>query len=131
MPNEPSPIGNEKRRLAGLALSVEVVLLVLLGVGGFGLGTGFATLIGHLTNAVPERYAPDISGVATTALQIGGAIGVAAFGSLYLAPHRTVPGQPLLHRDQPHPRRRAARRHSGLPDHPPTPRTRHQTPAAI
>lgn len=63
----------------------DFLLLVLLAAGGFGLGTGFATLIGHLTNAVPEGYAPDISGVATTALQIGGAIGVAAFGSLYLA----------------------------------------------
>jgi MFS family permease len=43
------------------------------------------TLIGHLTDAVPGRYAPDISGVAATTLQIGGAIGVAGFGSIYLA----------------------------------------------
>jgi hypothetical protein len=62
-----------------------VLLGVLLALGGLGLGTGFATLIGHLTDAVPGRYAPDISGVATTTLQIGGAIGVAGFGSIYLA----------------------------------------------
>jgi predicted MFS family arabinose efflux permease len=61
------------------------LLAVLLGAGGLGLGTGFATLLGRLTNAVPADYAPDISGVTTTTLQIGGAIAVAAFGTLYLA----------------------------------------------
>ncbi len=92
--------GNLLLAVAYLAISAvthggrpnDIVLLVLLAVGGFGLGTGFVTLIGHLTNAVPEGYAPDISGVATTALQIGGAIGVAAFGSLYLD-LATQPGQ--------------------------------------
>jgi MFS family permease len=62
----------------------ETLFLVLLGVGGLGLGTGFNTLIAHLTSAVPSRYSPDISGVSTTTLQIGGAIGVAAFGTVYL-----------------------------------------------
>ncbi len=67
-----------------------VVFVLLLGVGGFGLGINFAALIGHLTNIVPTGYAPDISGVITTTLQVGGAIGVAGLGSLYfaLAPHR-------------------------------------------
>ncbi len=63
---------------------IGLVLLVLLALGGLGLGTGFAALVGHLTNAVPPRNAPDISGVATTTLQIGGALGVAGFGSVYL-----------------------------------------------
>jgi MFS family permease len=63
----------------------DALLAVLLAIGGLGLGTGFATLIAHLTDAVPSRYAPDISGVSTTTLQIGGAIGVVAFGSIYLA----------------------------------------------
>jgi MFS family permease len=63
----------------------DVVLAVLLALGGFGLGTGFAVMIGYLASAVPKQYAPDISGVSTTGLQIGGAIGVAAFGSLYLS----------------------------------------------
>jgi EmrB/QacA subfamily drug resistance transporter len=63
----------------------ELLLMTLLGVGGLGLGVQFSALIGHLTKTVPNEYAPDISGVSTTAIQIGGAIGVAAFGTLYLS----------------------------------------------
>jgi MFS family permease len=62
----------------------EALLVPLLGVGGLGLGILFSAVIAHLTKAVPIEYAPDISGVSTTAIQIGGAIGVAAFGTLYL-----------------------------------------------
>jgi hypothetical protein len=62
----------------------EALLPALLGVGGLGLGSGFNALIAHLTGAVPSRYAADISGVSTTTLQIGGAVGVAAFGTVYL-----------------------------------------------
>jgi MFS family permease len=64
---------------------VQALLVVLLGVGGLGLGIQFSALIRHLTTAVPAEYAADISGVSTTALQIGAAIGVAAFGALYLS----------------------------------------------
>jgi MFS family permease len=63
----------------------EPLLVVLLGLGGLGLGIQFSALIGHLTTVVPADYAPDISGVSTTTLQIGAAIGVAAFGTLYLS----------------------------------------------
>jgi MFS family permease len=63
----------------------NLLLTVLLGSGGLGLGLQFSTLIGHLTTTVPGDYAPDISGVATTAMQIGGALSVAAFGTLYLS----------------------------------------------
>jgi MFS family permease len=69
----------------------EVLLLALLGVGGFGLGTNFSSILVHLTAAATPRYAADISGVFTTGLQIAGAIGVAAFGSLYLS-RTTHPG---------------------------------------
>lgn len=62
----------------------DTVLIVLLAAGGLGLGTQFNSLIGHLTNAVPHRYAPDISGASSTILQISGTLGVAAFGTLYL-----------------------------------------------
>jgi MFS family permease len=62
----------------------EALLVPLLGVGGLGLGILFSAVIAHLTKAIPIEYAPDISGVSTTAIQIGGAIGVAAFGTLYL-----------------------------------------------
>jgi uncharacterized membrane protein YfcA len=37
-----------------------------------------------MTAAVLPRYAPDISGVSSTLIQIGGSIGVAAIGALYL-----------------------------------------------
>ncbi|MDQ2761409.1 MAG: MFS transporter [Actinomycetota bacterium] len=63
----------------------EALLVVVLGAGGLGLGIQFSALLGHLTNAVPAEYAPDISGVTTTGIQIGGAIGVAALGTLYLS----------------------------------------------
>jgi MFS family permease len=62
----------------------EALLLVILAAGGLGLGVQFSALIAHLSNAVPPRYAPDISGVSTTLIQIGGTVGVAAFGTLYL-----------------------------------------------
>jgi MFS family permease len=62
----------------------EVLLSVLFAAGGLGLGTQFSALVGHLTGVVPPDYAPDISGVSTTMMQIGGAIGVATFGTLYL-----------------------------------------------
>jgi hypothetical protein len=62
----------------------ESLLVVVLGVGGLGLGTQFSAMIAHLTNAVSERHAPDISGVTTTVMQIAGALGVAVFGTAYL-----------------------------------------------
>jgi EmrB/QacA subfamily drug resistance transporter len=62
----------------------EVILSVLLGFGGFGLGLQFSALIGHITRIVPADYAADVSGVTTTTTQIGGAVAVAAFGTLYL-----------------------------------------------
>ena len=62
----------------------EGPLIVLLALGGLGLGINFSAIIGHLTRTVPPGYAPDISGVSSTTAAIGGAIGVAAFGTLYL-----------------------------------------------
>jgi len=67
----------------------EALLVVLLSLGGLGLGVQFSALIGHLTTAVPSDYAADISGVSTTGMQIGGAVAVAAFGTLYLGHHPT------------------------------------------
>jgi predicted MFS family arabinose efflux permease len=63
----------------------NLLLVALLACGGLGLGTQFATLMGHIMGAVPARFAPDISGVTSTTTQVGGALGVAGFGSLYLA----------------------------------------------
>ncbi len=63
----------------------DALLLVLLAVGGFGLGVQFSTLIGTVMNAVETRFAADISGVSSTFSQLGGAVGVAGIGSLYLS----------------------------------------------
>ena len=63
----------------------NLLLVALLAGGGLGLGTQFATMMGHIMGAVPARFAPDISGVTSTTTQVGGALGVAGFGSLYLA----------------------------------------------
>ena len=63
----------------------EALLVVLRGAGGLGLGTQFSALIVHLTNAVSEGYAHDISGVTTTTTTIAGAIAIAAFGTAYLS----------------------------------------------
>jgi MFS family permease len=63
----------------------EALLIPLLAFGGFGLGIQFSGLIAHATASVPSDYAPDISGVTTTTTQIGAAVGVAAFGTLFLS----------------------------------------------
>jgi MFS family permease len=62
----------------------DALLIILLGFGGLGLGTTFSAMLGHLTTAATPRYAPDISGVFTTSLQVAGAVGVATFGTAYL-----------------------------------------------
>jgi MFS family permease len=63
----------------------DALLVPLFAVGGLGLGINFAALTGRLTGAVSARHAPDISGVSATLMSIGGSVGVAALGSLYLA----------------------------------------------
>jgi EmrB/QacA subfamily drug resistance transporter len=69
----------------------ELPLLFSLAVGGFGLGVLFSALMTHITDLVPADYAADISGVSTTVAETGGVLGVAAFGTLYLAQnHVTV-----------------------------------------
>jgi MFS family permease len=63
----------------------EGLLVVGLAAGGLGLGLQFSSLIARVADAVPPRYAPDISGVSTTMITIGGSLGIAAFGTLYLS----------------------------------------------
>jgi MFS family permease len=83
-----SPCGYVLLAAAYLGIGVlrpdGALLVILLGFGGLGLGIGFAALLGHLTSVVAPRHAAEISGVSTTTTQIGGAIGVAAAGGLYL-----------------------------------------------
>jgi MFS family permease len=70
---------------AYFGISAGHALPVLLALGGLGLGTGFAPMLAHVTNSVDAQFAPDISGVSATLIQIGGAIAVAGFGSIYLS----------------------------------------------
>jgi hypothetical protein len=72
-----------------------VLLAPLFGLGGLGLGVEFAAQAGRLTAAVEPRYAADISGASSTLIQVGGAIGVAAVGALYLAGTRGT-GSPAI-----------------------------------
>jgi MFS family permease len=61
------------------------LLMVLLGCGGFGMGIGITASIRLLTAAAPVRYAPDMSGLITTAAQIAGVFGIAIFGTVYFS----------------------------------------------
>jgi MFS family permease len=72
---------------AGLAAgpTSAVVLVAMLGVGGLGFGAVFSGSLAQLTGAVGARHAPDISGLFNTASRVGGVVGVAAFGTLYLS----------------------------------------------
>jgi len=60
-------------------------LVVVLGCGGLGMGVGFSSLIGELTTEVERDLAPDLSGVVSTNSEVFSAVGVATFGTLYLA----------------------------------------------
>jgi MFS family permease len=59
-------------------------LQVCLVVTGSGLALAFSPLITHALVRVPVTAAADASGLLTTAIQLGQAVGVAAFGSLFL-----------------------------------------------
>jgi MFS family permease len=58
------------------------VVLVLLGAS---LAAGFSPLVTHSLMHVPVAEAADASGLLTTALQLGQAVGVAVFGSVFLS----------------------------------------------
>jgi len=68
----------------GLTGARGTAMVVLLGLGGFGLGIGFTAQLGRLTSALPARYAPDVSGLVNTTAQLSAVVGVATFGTLYL-----------------------------------------------
>lgn len=65
--------------------SSGTVLFILLGFGGLGLGIGITADIRQMTAAVDSRYAPDMSGLITTAAQTCGVIGIATFGTVYFS----------------------------------------------
>ncbi|MFF8031640.1 MFS transporter [Streptomyces sp. NPDC016626] len=59
-------------------------LIILLGIGGIGYGAAFSGTLAHLTESVEARHASDVSGLFNTTLQVGGTLGVAVFGTVYL-----------------------------------------------
>jgi len=67
-----------------LGADSTVALVALLLVGGLGYGASFSGTLASLTESVEIRHAPEVSGIFNTTLQIGGTLGVAAFGTLYL-----------------------------------------------
>jgi MFS family permease len=74
--------------ISGAVLTGHLPTLLLAAAflpGGFGLGLLFTGLIGHLTGAASREHASDISGMTATTSQIGGSLGVAGFGTLYLS----------------------------------------------
>jgi EmrB/QacA subfamily drug resistance transporter len=60
------------------------LLQVTLIVTGASLALGFSPLVTHALVRVPLRQAADASGLLTTTIQLGQAVGVATFGSLFL-----------------------------------------------
>lgn len=84
---------------AGLLLgdTSGTLLMVLLGVAGLGLGTGFTGVLSHLTNSVSGGHAADISGLFNTITRSGGVIGTAVFGTLYLALARDPGSEQAVH----------------------------------
>jgi hypothetical protein len=83
-----APIGSVVLAAGFLAIAVGAgdgtPLMLVLAVGGLGYGAAFSGTLNHLTSIVSDRHAADVSGLFNTVLQIGGAIGVAAFGTVYL-----------------------------------------------
>jgi hypothetical protein len=75
------------------------LLQLALVVTGAALALGFSPLVTHALVRVPQSQAADASGLLTTTIQLGQAVGVATFGSLFLtldsAPGPTVSGHAL------------------------------------
>jgi MFS family permease len=62
----------------------EPALQVALIVTGAALALGFSPLVTYSLVRVPPHHAADASGLLTTTIQLGQAVGVATFGSLFL-----------------------------------------------
>ena len=88
-----TPVGVGVAALAEIALGLDLrtgtgggpLLPVVLLVLGAALGTGYSPLVTHALARVPLADAADASGLLTTVLQLGQVIGIASFGSLFLA----------------------------------------------
>jgi MFS family permease len=87
-----APLGCGVAVLGYLAVALDLrsgghggpLLQVALVVTGAALALAFSPLVTHSLVRVPLRHAADASGLLTTTIQLGQAIGVATFGSLFL-----------------------------------------------
>jgi MFS family permease len=72
---------------AGMAAGAQSTawLIILLAIAGAGYGGAWSGVLEHLTQSVGPQYAPDVSGLFNTTLQVGGTMGTAVFGTVYLA----------------------------------------------
>jgi len=71
--------------LASAAHAGTGVLSLILGVGGLGFGLLQTAMTSQLTSTVPKERAPDLSGVLATSSPLCAVIGIATFGSAYIA----------------------------------------------
>lgn len=87
-----TPVGSLAAAAGYLALALDLrsgthggigLYLVLIVIGG-GLALGFSPLVTHALAGVQPADAANASGLLTTTLQLGQAVGVATFGSLFL-----------------------------------------------
>jgi MFS family permease len=83
---------------AGLAVATahgaggSAAVVVLLGFGGFVWGITSTTQVSYLTATVDRAYAPDLSGVLSTMAPLATVVGIATYGSAYLALARSATG---------------------------------------
>ena len=88
-----TPLGCAAAVLAYVLLGLDLAsggrgglwLLVVLVLLGASLAAGFSPLVTHSLMHVPVAEAADASGLLTTTLQLGQAVGVATFGSVFLS----------------------------------------------
>jgi MFS family permease len=103
--NLTAPAGFALLGSAFLAIALESLtvtprgasLIVVLGCGGLGMGIGFSSLIGRLTGEVQRELASDLSGVLSTNSEVFSAIGIATFGTLYIALANTESAVSAVH----------------------------------
>lgn len=62
-----------------------IAFVAFLGIGGFAFGIASTTLVARLTGVVERAHASDLSGVLSTLGPAATVIGVATYGSVYLA----------------------------------------------
>ncbi|KAB2813234.1 MFS transporter [Pimelobacter simplex] len=68
----------------GTSTSFIPLVVVAFAIGGVGYGSAFGGTMAHLTEHAGAGRAADVSGLFNTVLQVGGSVGVALFGTLYL-----------------------------------------------